>query len=88
METKLRARVVGQEIAISAISHALRRAQTGIGDHTRPIGSFLLAGPTGNEPLKILCPCSSSMGTFNPAIRSKSMRQTPEFRLANSAVNV
>jgi len=47
METKLRARVVGQETAISAISHALRRAQTGIGDHTRPIGSFLLAGPTG-----------------------------------------
>lgn len=47
METNLRNRVVGQEAAITAISHALRRSQTGIGDHTRPIGSFLLFGPTG-----------------------------------------
>ncbi|MDG2264651.1 MAG: AAA family ATPase [Candidatus Marinamargulisbacteria bacterium] len=47
METKLRDRVVGQEAAITAISHAVRRSQTGIGDHTRPIGSFLLFGPTG-----------------------------------------
>jgi len=47
MEQRLGARVIGQEEAISAISHAVRRARAGLQDPHRPIGSFLFLGPTG-----------------------------------------
>jgi ATP-dependent Clp protease ATP-binding subunit ClpB len=47
MESRLRARVVGQEEALEAVSHAVRRARSGLQDQNRPIGSFLFLGPTG-----------------------------------------
>jgi len=47
MEDKLRARVVGQEEALIAVSDAVRRGRAGLSDPNRPIGSFLFLGPTG-----------------------------------------
>ena len=47
MEDSLRARVVGQEEALAAVSDAVRRARAGLKDPNRPIGSFLFLGPTG-----------------------------------------
>jgi len=47
MEEVLRARVIGQNEAIVAISNAVRRARAGLQDPNRPIGSFLFLGPTG-----------------------------------------
>jgi ATP-dependent Clp protease ATP-binding subunit ClpB len=47
MEQRLGQRVVGQEEAIQAVSNAIRRARSGLGDPNRPIGSFLFLGPTG-----------------------------------------
>jgi ATP-dependent Clp protease ATP-binding subunit ClpB len=47
MEDNLRARVVGQEEALAAVSDAVRRARAGMKDPNRPIGSFLFLGPTG-----------------------------------------
>ena len=47
IEEELRKRVVGQEEAISAISHAVRRSRAGLKDPRRPIGSFIFLGPTG-----------------------------------------
>ena len=47
MEESLRARVVGQDEAIVAISNAVRRARAGLQDPKQPIGSFLFLGPTG-----------------------------------------
>ncbi|PKQ06831.1 MAG: ATP-dependent chaperone ClpB [Alphaproteobacteria bacterium HGW-Alphaproteobacteria-11] len=47
MEEALRARVIGQEEAVSAVSRAVRRARAGLQDPNRPIGSFLFLGPTG-----------------------------------------
>ena len=47
METELHERVIGQNIAIEAISEAIRRARAGLKDPNRPIGSFLFLGPTG-----------------------------------------
>ena len=38
---------MGQEEAISAIAHAVRRSRAGIKDPRRPIGSFIFLGPTG-----------------------------------------
>jgi ATP-dependent Clp protease ATP-binding subunit ClpB len=47
MELALRARVVGQDEALEAVSDAVRRARAGLQDPSRPIGSFLFLGPTG-----------------------------------------
>ena len=47
MEDNLRARVVGQEEAVVAVSNAVRRARAGLQDPSRPIGSFMFLGPTG-----------------------------------------
>ena len=47
MEDRLKARVVGQESAIHAVSNAVRRARAGLQDQNRPIGSFIFLGPTG-----------------------------------------
>lgn len=47
MEARLSQRVVGQDLALRAISDALRRNRAGLGDPKRPIGSFLFLGPTG-----------------------------------------
>ena len=47
MEARLRARVVGQESALEAVSAAVRRSRAGLQDPNRPIGSFLFLGPTG-----------------------------------------
>ncbi len=47
MEDALHKRVIGQDEAISAIAHAVRRSRAGIKDPRRPIGSFVFLGPTG-----------------------------------------
>ena len=47
MEEELHKRVIGQEEAIKAIAHAVRRSRAGIKDPHRPIGSFVFLGPTG-----------------------------------------
>lgn len=47
MEDVLGKRVIGQRDAIGKISGAVRRSRAGINDPHRPIGSFLLLGPTG-----------------------------------------
>ncbi len=47
METRLHQRVIGQDEAITAVSNAIRRARAGISDPNRPLGSFVLLGPTG-----------------------------------------
>ena len=47
MEEELHKRVIGQEIAIGAVSKAIRRARAGIKDPKRPTGSFIFLGPSG-----------------------------------------
>jgi ATP-dependent Clp protease ATP-binding subunit ClpB len=47
MEKIIAKRVIGQEEALSAISHAIRRSRAGVSDENRPLGSFLFLGPTG-----------------------------------------
>ena len=47
MEDALRAKVVGQDEAITAITKAVRRSRAGLKDPKRPIGVFLFLGPTG-----------------------------------------
>ncbi len=47
METEMKQRVIGQDLAVSAISKALRRSRADLKDPRRPIGSFVFLGPTG-----------------------------------------
>ena len=47
MEDELKARVIGQNEAVTAISKALRRSRADLKDPRRPIGSFIFLGPTG-----------------------------------------
>lgn len=47
LEDELHKRVVSQNRAVDAVANAIRRSRAGIGDHNRPIGSFLFLGPTG-----------------------------------------
>jgi ATP-dependent Clp protease ATP-binding subunit ClpC len=47
MEEALKAKVVGQEEAITAITKSVRRSRAGLKDPKRPIGVFLFLGPTG-----------------------------------------
>ncbi|MFA5570368.1 MAG: ATP-dependent chaperone ClpB [Sphaerochaetaceae bacterium] len=47
LEKEIGQKVIGQTEAIRAVSDAIRRNKSGIGDEKRPLGSFLFAGPTG-----------------------------------------
>jgi ATP-dependent Clp protease ATP-binding subunit ClpB len=47
LETVLMKRVVGQEQALTKLAKAIRRSRVGLSEEGRPIGSFLLLGPTG-----------------------------------------
>lgn len=47
LETELHKRVIGQDEAVSAVAHAIKRSRVGLKDPKRPMGSFLFLGPTG-----------------------------------------
>ncbi|MEG1950035.1 MAG: ATP-dependent chaperone ClpB [Odoribacter sp.] len=47
LEEELHRRVVGQEVAITALADAVRRNRAGLQDARRPIGSFIFLGTTG-----------------------------------------
>ena len=47
LEQILSERVIGQPKAVTAVSKAIRRSRADINDPKRPIGSFLILGPTG-----------------------------------------
>ncbi len=47
MESVLHQSVVGQNEAVEAVAHAVRRSRSGLSEPNRPVGSFLFLGPTG-----------------------------------------
>lgn len=47
LEKELEKRVVGQDLAVTAVSEAIRRSRSGLSDPHRPVGVFLFVGPTG-----------------------------------------
>lgn len=47
LEDEMKKQVIGQDAAVEAVARAIRRARSGLGAKTRPIGSFLFLGPTG-----------------------------------------
>jgi ATP-dependent Clp protease ATP-binding subunit ClpB len=47
LEETLGKRVIGQPVAIKAVSEAIRRSRAGLSDPSRPLGAFLFLVPTG-----------------------------------------
>ena len=47
LEDNLHERVIGQDKTVKAVSRALRRSRSGLGDRNRPIASLFFSGPTG-----------------------------------------
>jgi ATP-dependent Clp protease ATP-binding subunit ClpB len=47
LEEALEKKVIGQDLAVTAISEAIRRSRSGLSDPARPMGAFLFLGPTG-----------------------------------------
>jgi len=47
LEATLKKRIVGQDDAVATVARALRRARAGLGDPKRPLGVFMLLGPSG-----------------------------------------
>ncbi len=47
MEEEVHKGVIGQDEAITAIAHAVRRSRSGLRNPRRPIGTFIFLGPTG-----------------------------------------
>ncbi len=47
LEDVLKKRVVGQDVAVHAVSDAIRRNKAGLSDGNKPLASFLCVGPTG-----------------------------------------
>jgi ATP-dependent Clp protease ATP-binding subunit ClpA len=47
LERDLKLLVYGQDMAISALASAIKLARSGLREPTKPVGSFLFAGPTG-----------------------------------------
>jgi len=47
LDRDLKAVVFGQDKAIDALSAAIKMARSGLGNPTKPVGSFLFSGPTG-----------------------------------------
>lgn len=47
LDRDLKSIVFGQDIAIDALTAAIKMARSGLGNRQKPIGSFLFSGPTG-----------------------------------------
>lgn len=47
MDEHLKERIIGQDVAVGAVSRAIKTARVGLKDSKRPIGAFLFLGPTG-----------------------------------------
>ncbi|MDA3933690.1 MAG: ATP-dependent Clp protease ATP-binding subunit ClpA [Gammaproteobacteria bacterium] len=54
--------VFGQDEAIDSLSSAIKLARSGLGDADKPIGSFLLAGPTGVGKTEVTRQLAAIMG--------------------------
>lgn len=47
LEEELHKRVIGQDEAVTAVAHAVKRGRVGMKEPNHPIGTFLFLGPTG-----------------------------------------
>ena len=59
---RLKMTVFGQDTAIDALSDAIHLSRSGLGEESKPIGSFLFAGPTGVGKTEVTQQLAKAMG--------------------------
>ena len=70
MPDALKARVIGQDKAVEAISRAIQRSRLGLKDPNHPIGTFFFLGPTGVGKTHLAqCLAEEMFGTKDALIR-------------------
>ncbi len=62
LERDLKLMIFGQDEAISNLSTAIKLSRSGLGQETRPIASFLFAGPTGVGKTEVTRQLSKTLG--------------------------
>ena len=62
MERDLKLTIFGQDLAIEALSGAIKMSRSGLRDEEKPIGAFLFAGPTGVGKTEVTRQLSMLMG--------------------------
>ncbi len=62
LEEKLKKRVIGQPLAIDAVSKAIKIAKAGLTPQNKPIASFLFSGPTGVGKTELAIALSDILG--------------------------
>lgn len=70
LDSILKERVIGQDEAVESLARAIKRARVGLKDEKRPIGSFMLLGPTGVGKTELTKALAESLfGNENAMIR-------------------
>jgi ATP-dependent Clp protease ATP-binding subunit ClpA len=62
LEEKLKARVIGQPLAVDAVSKAIKISKAGLTPQNKPIASFLFSGPTGVGKTELAIALSETLG--------------------------
>jgi len=62
LEEELGAQVFGQKEAVETLAQAIKRSRAGLGNAERPLGSFLLTGPTGVGKTELAKQLASCLG--------------------------
>jgi ATP-dependent Clp protease ATP-binding subunit ClpA len=62
LERNLKLVIFGQDRAVEALTAAIKMARSGLGDQRKPLGNFLLAGPTGVGKTEVTRQLAIAMG--------------------------
>lgn len=62
LESKLKATVYGQEAAVQTVCDAIKLSRAGLRNPDKPVGSFLMAGPTGVGKTELTKQLASVLG--------------------------
>jgi len=62
LEEKLKARVIGQPLAVDTVSKAIKISKAGLTPQNKPIASFLFSGPTGVGKTELAIALSETLG--------------------------
>lgn len=62
LQTELKRVVYGQDLAIDALTSAIKLARAGLREPDKPIGSYLFSGPTGVGKTEVAKQLASSLG--------------------------
>ncbi|MBT0519153.1 ATP-dependent Clp protease ATP-binding subunit ClpA [Morganella morganii] len=62
LDSRLKMLVFGQDPAIDALTESIKMSRAGLGNEQKPIGAFLLAGPTGVGKTEVTVQLSKAMG--------------------------